>query len=339
MMNYNQLKQQLVTFQPNADHIGLIKETDITKVLLDALDNKDDENAFYLLKYCFKSTDIYGSSFMPTEFSYKFSSKDKIEINDKLKIQILEKAIYGQLSKSFLYVNKFFELNRYIEDEILNRILRKDSRECYEFLYSNGFFDSIVCLEKCIKIKSVNLHEVIKKHTDYERFVSGYSFVLFDQKDFDNLLFLTKFGLNVSPERYLREVNDIELMKQHRDLGMFNNNLHHFLYFSLVKNRQDEVSLFKEMGASLKSIPRNFMIRRIIYLIIDGKVEMFKTILKEGVDIKDNCNLIISELCKSSRKNVDNIEIVQILLGNSNKEDFKNNLNLLYKYLNPEDSN
>lgn len=245
---YNELKQKFNIFEINEEIINLFKTKDIFQVILDAINNKDEINALFLINNEDRILSIIDNS---TGFDLVFESERLI--TEDMKFEIGKIAALNQLKS--VYRACFNGLDFTFKEKLYENIKDCNDEDVFIFLYKEGLFTDK--LENVpYSFKSKKLHRLMKNEkTNYDVNVRREINKNIKGGNYDNVLFFVKIKhkLNLYCEDFFR-LNRTGEIKDLYSRRMFVNDLDKMLYYSIVYNHEDLINFFIEKGANLENI-------------------------------------------------------------------------------------
>lgn len=343
MMNYQKLKERLDVFEDNEEHDTLIRKSDISQLLRDAIKNSDDDNAMFLLRKYFIKEDEYNKNI----------ETDRIFINNHFELRLFGSYINDEReTESDILCDKVHDLFQISDSVIdcLTNLFEDKFVETLGFLYKekfieNGFF-------------TYDPNDDERNHILLKIDSRFYSFFGFNNKLFkiliednlneDNMFYLEHMSDNslIRPSKYFDNFKDIEVIKEHIKLGVLRNDFNRYTIFCITENLpNDIIELFiKHSGGreNLKSLIEDEEYSFCDKFIVNfhGKYDKFENMLRYGAYI----NYIyfpekrdIIHILFSTKNHTQHRKTLILMLEYSTQENIVNNFMRLLKFLNVED--
>lgn len=319
---YSKLKQKFNVFKINEEIISLFKSKDIFQIILDAVNNKDEINALFLINEGYK---------------YEYTSDKKYEITDHMKLLIMKAASLNLLKD--VYWKFFPKLTAKSKLKLYESVKDCNDEDVFIFLYKEKLFTTKELNDTLYNFKFKRLHEHMKvSDLNYEINLSGVLATKIISEEYDDVLFFVQLGnkLGFGYSEFFRhqKYHPIEDLYER---GMFVNDLDKMLFQSILHEKDDLINFFIEKGAKLENI-KDDIDKKFESSCRTGKVSEVTNLLKYNPDInnkiklKNDCidGMNSSKLHKDKQNYA---KIAVLLLENSNEEYLTYNFIRLLHYL------
>lgn len=263
MYTYRKLKEKYGVFLYNNDLLTSIRYSDDYQILLEALDEGSECDAFFILEYFFQN-----------------SQKDYKGLDAEVVIKCAEK----NLSDVYKEI-----INERLKEAVYLKIKDSNNENVLKFLLSNNFFDKYLMTEVIMTSNNNVLHEVIRNDRDCIDIINNIYRTAFLERKYEDILPYINRGYKL--DKYycslLLEELSIKEIQCFHEKGMFKLQMDQMLFVSIIGNKDDCVAFFIDKGSKLENIINELYVE--LYFACNGKrLNNVRNLMKYNLDVNAN---------------------------------------------------